>query len=280
MSVPLDLSLISQLLNEQHTTGDLNALTKPGFFFVSSPTNTPNEYDAWCHVINLVNYTSNEHTAENMRLFQIYINDHKDINTVWYRQYSVTGADVGWTAWERLATATDLQNSTTKIDDQTTLSKWYGSFSYQDGASYKSYSVIPSAIIAQQTPTSDLTFYFKFILPAKPEYITDDHPRPLGIGTFASNLHEAVNTLSAKVILSRDSNSVIDPQLTIYNPNGGDFIYNTRSAANGLFTDKDKSMFIATNTNQQPDAPQVEWGQTVIMAIRCHEVKNNPFQGA
>ena len=275
MSVPLDLSLISQLLTEQRTTGDLNALTKPGFFYVIDPTNTPNDNQGWPHVINLVNYAYNEHTAENMRIVQICIDGHSRENTVWYRKYNGE-----WSAWERFVTATELQNSTTKIDDQTTLSQWYGLFSYQDGGSYKPYSVIPSAIIAQQTPTSDLTFYFKFILPAKPEYITDDHPRPLGIGTYASNLHEAVNTLSAKVILSRDSNSVIEPQLTIYNPNGGDFIYNTRSTATGLFTDNAKSMYIATNTDKQPDSPQVEWGQTVIMAIRCHEVKNNPFQGA
>ena len=274
MSVPLDLSLINQLLNAQRTEGDLNALTKPGFFFVSQPTNTPNDRDMWCHVINLFNYSSNEHTAENLRIFQIYINDLFADNTVWYRQFNSV-----WSAWERFVTATDLQNSTTKIDDQTTLSKWYGTLSYKDGVSYKPYSVIPSAIIAQQTPTSDLTFYFKFVLPAKPEYIADAHPRPLGIGTFASNLHEAVNTLSAKVILSRDSNTVIEPLLTIYNPNGGDFIYGTRSSATGLFTDNDKSMFIATNTDQQPDAPEVDWGQTVIMAINCHEVKNNPFQG-
>ena len=280
MSVPLDLSLISQLLTEQKTEGDLNALTKPGFFYVINPTNAPNNGIGWCHVINLVNYDNLGQTAENLRIFQIYINDHFDDNTVWYRQHAFEQQGAKWTAWERFVTATDLQNSTTKIDDQTTLSKWYGSLSYKDGVSYKPYSVIPSAIIAQQTPTSDLTFYFKFVLPAKPEYIADDHPRPLGIGTFASNLHEAVNTLSAKVILSRDSNTVIEPQLTIYNPNGGDFIYGTCSKANGLFTDKGISMLIATNTDQQPDAPEVEWGQTVIMAIRCHEVKNNPFQGA
>ncbi len=270
MSVPLDLSLISQLLTEQRTEGDLNNLTKPGFFFVALPTNTPNEYDAWCHVINLVNYSHTEHTKENMRIFQIYINDHALVNTVWYRQYSTS-----WTDWERFVTVTDLQNSTTKIDDQTTLSQWYGTFSYQDRASYKSYSVIPSAIIAQQTPTSDMTYYFKFVLPAKPEYITDDRPSPLGIGTFASNLHEAVNTLSAKVILSRDSNTVIEPQLTIDN-----FIYSARSMATGLFSDTSKSMFIATNTDKEPPSPEVEWGQTVIMSLRCHEVKNNPFQGA
>lgn len=274
MSVPLDLSLISQLLNEQRTTGDLNALTKPGFFYVTDPTNKPNDTPGWCHVINVVDYAY-EHTEENMRIFQMCTYDVNYDNTIWYRKY------VGeWTGWERFVTATDLQNSTTKIDDQTTLSKWHGMFSYQDGVHYNSYSVIPSAIIAQQTPTSDLTFYFKFVLPAKPEYITDDRPSPLGIATtYPSNLHEAVNTLSAKVILSRDSNTVIDPQLTIYNPNGGDFIYSTRSSADGLFSDKDTSMFIATNTDQDSPASEVEWGQTVIMAIRCHEVKNNPFQG-
>lgn len=276
MSVPLDISLISQLLNEQIKVGaDLNDLTKPGFFYVTYPTNTPKDSKGWCHVINLVNYISSQHIDKYRRIFQMYINDNRDINTVWYRQYNEE-----WTAWERFVTTADLPNSTTKIDDQTTLSKWYGSFSYQDGVSYKSYSVIPSAIIAQQTPTSDLTFYFKFILPAKPENIADTHPRPLGIGTLEPYLHIAVNTLSDKVMLTRDSNTVIEPQLTINHPQGGYLIYSARSSATGLFTDKANSMFIATNTDQQPDAPEVEWGQTVIMALRCHEIKNNPFQGA
>ena len=277
MSVPLDLSLISQLLNEQRTEGDLNNLTKPGFFYVANPTNTPNGLATWCHVINLLIYDDNVYDEPHLRKFQIYINDDKRDNTVWYRQYNK-----GWTDWERFVTATDLQNSTTKIDDQTTLAQWKGMISYKDG-NYTNFGVKPSAIIAQQTPTSDLTFYFKFILPAKPPNIEDTPlfpPFPLGILTEASNLHEAVNTLSAKVILSRDSNTVIEPQLTIYNPNGGNFIYSAHSSANGTFTDKYPFMYITPNSEKQPPAPHVEWGQTVIMALRCHEVKNNPFQGA
>ena len=113
MSVPLDLSLINQLLTEQRTTGDLNALTKPGFFYVVWPTNTPNDRTSYCHVINLVNYISNEHTAENMRIFQMYISDTREDNTIWYRKY-----DNGWTDWERFATATDLPNSTTNNPSQ------------------------------------------------------------------------------------------------------------------------------------------------------------------
>ena len=113
MSVPLDLSLISQLLNEQRTTGDLNNLTKPGFFYVVWPTNTPNDRTSYCHVINLVNYISNEHTAENIRIFQMYISDTRNDNTIWYRKY-----DNGWTDWERFATATDLPNSTTNNPSQ------------------------------------------------------------------------------------------------------------------------------------------------------------------
>ena len=274
MSVPLDLSLISQLLNEQRTTGDLNALTKPGFFYVTQPTNTPNNVTTWCHVINIVNYITDEPIEAYIRIVQIYIRDNSNDKTMWCRKYSGE-----WSAWERFVTGTDLPNSMTKIDDQTTLAKWYAMLSYKDGVSYKSYSVIPSAIIAQQTPTSDLTFYFKFVLPAKPENIADAHPRPLGIRTVEPYLHIAVNTLSGKVILSRDSNTVIEPQLTINNPQGGYLIYSARSTDTGLFTDKANSMFIATNTDQESPAPGVEWGQTVIMAINCHEVKNNPFQG-
>ena len=111
MSVPLDLSLISQLLTAQLTRGDLNALTKPGFFFVLWPTNTPNDKKDWCHVINLVNYTNDAHTAENMRIFQICIYDNRNDNTVWYRQYNSV-----WTAWERFVTATDLADYYNKTD--------------------------------------------------------------------------------------------------------------------------------------------------------------------
>lgn len=113
MSVPLDLSLINQLLNEQRTKGDLNNLTKPGFFYVLWPTSTPNDRTSSCHVINLVNYADNEHTAPFRRIFQIYIADNRNDNTIWYRQYSE-----GWTDWERFATATDLPNSTTNNPSQ------------------------------------------------------------------------------------------------------------------------------------------------------------------
>ena len=113
MSVPLDLSLISQLLNEQRTQGDLNNLTKPGFFYVIFPTNAPNNATGWCHVINLVNYISEEQTAEYRRIFQMYVSDNRVDNTIWYRKY-----DKGWTDWERIATATDLPNSTTNNPSQ------------------------------------------------------------------------------------------------------------------------------------------------------------------
>ena len=113
MSVPLDLSLISQLLNEQRTQGDLNNLTKPGFFYVIYPTNTPNNRTASCHVINLVNYISDEPIAEHRQVFQIYTIDSRNDMTIWYRKYSS-----GWSAWERFATATDLPNSPTNNPSQ------------------------------------------------------------------------------------------------------------------------------------------------------------------
>ena len=113
MSVPLDLSLINQLLNEQRTQGDLNNLTKSGFFYVLWPTNTPNDRKNSCHVINLVNYSAIPHTAENMRIFQMHITDTKTDKNIWFRKY-----DMGWPDWERFATATDLPNSTTNNPSQ------------------------------------------------------------------------------------------------------------------------------------------------------------------
>ena len=113
MSVPLDLSLIDQLLTEQTKVGDLNNLTKPGFFYVIQPTNTPNDGTGWCHVINLVNYISNAHTEENMRIFQMYISDTRTDKNIWFRKY-----DNGWSDWERFATATDLSNSPTNNPSQ------------------------------------------------------------------------------------------------------------------------------------------------------------------
>ena len=113
MSVPLDLSLINQLLTEQRANGDLNNLTKPGFFYVANPTNTPNDRQEWCHVINLVNYVDIEPSAEFMRIVQICINDDRKDNTIWFRKY-----DKGWSDWVRIATATDLPNSTTNNPSQ------------------------------------------------------------------------------------------------------------------------------------------------------------------
>lgn len=113
MTVPLDLSLINQLLNEQRTQGDLNNLTKPGFFYVLWPTNTPNNRKDGCHVINLVNYDGGEQTAETRQIFQIYISDNRNDKTVWYRKYTR-----GWIEWERFATASDLPNSTTNNPSQ------------------------------------------------------------------------------------------------------------------------------------------------------------------
>ena len=125
MSVPLDISLISQLLNEQRTQGDLNNLTKPGFFYVTQPTNTPNNISGWCHVINLVNYVDPV-TKKDMRIFQIYINDHHVNNTVWYRQYGAKQDAVGWTGWERFVTATDLSNSmSTKVNNSDLVADYY-----------------------------------------------------------------------------------------------------------------------------------------------------------
>lgn len=265
---PLDLTLIQSLLSSQTISNEIsnaNDLTTPGFYFVENIQLDNVPARGWCHIF------VNANTAKN-RIVQICFPD--DGHSAWFRLKT----DDTWSDWERFVLGSNLKNRMSKIiNNQTILSKWYAMLSYQADGTYHNYSIAPSGIMVEQHPTGDLTFYFKFVLPAKPESIPDDSPRPLGLGTTGTSLYESIQGLADQAYRFRDGLTMIEPELILDNPSGGNLIYSARSQANGTFTDLDQAMYIAPNTDQASPAPKVNWENTVIMAVRTHEVMYNPF---
>ena len=257
---PLDLTLIQSLLSSKTLTTEIasaNDLTTPGFYFVENHRLADMPAPGWSHIF------VNANAAKN-RIVQICFPD--DALSVWFRMKS----DDRWSPWQYFVISP--KNNLTTIDDPQILSQWYGMLSYQADGTYRNYSLAPTGIMVEQCPTGDLTFYFKFVLPAKPESITDDSPCPLGIGTTASALNRSIQVLAEQVPGVHTGLSLIEPELIIDN-----LIFSARSRANGTFTDLDQVMYIAPNTDQLSPAPQVHWGDTVIMTLVSHTVRYNPF---
>ena len=250
---PLDLTLIQSLLSSKTLSTEItsaNDLITPGFYFVENHQLADMPARGWNHVF------VNANTEKN-RILQICFPD--TAQSVWFRMRY----EDRWSPWQYFIIG--RKNNLTTIDDSTAISKWHAMLSYQADGTYHSYSLAPTGIMAEQHPTGDLTFYFKFVLPAKPESIADDSPRPLGIGTSKPTLNNAIQILADQVNRSRDTITEIEPELILDNPSGGSLIYSARSRDNGTFTDLDQAMYIAPNTDQLSPAPQVHWGNTVIM---------------
>ena len=262
---PLDLTLIQSLLTSKTVSNEItsaNDLTTTGFYFVENHRLADMPAFGWSHLF------VNANTAKN-RIVQICFPD--DAQSAWFRMKS----DDRWSPWNQFVISP--KNNMTMIDDPQILSQWYGMLSYQADGTYHSYSIAPTAIMVEQRPSSDLTFYFKFVIPAKPESIADDHPRPLGVGTSASTLNQSINNLADLVLGIHDGLIMIEPELILDNPSAGNLVYSARSRANGTFTDLDQAMYIAPNTDQVSPAPLVNWGDTVIMTLCSHKVRYNPF---
>lgn len=262
---PLDLTLIQALLSSKTISNEIsnaNDLTTPGFYFVENPALANLPTRNWCHIF------VNANTDKN-RIMQICFPD--DSQSVWFR----VKLDGKWYEWNQFVITP--KNNMILIDNQTILSEWYGMLSYQADGTYHSYTIRPTGIMVEQRPSSDLAFYFKFVLPSTPGTIPED-ARPLGIGTTASNLNDSIQTLAAPILGIQNDLIMIEPELIIDNPSGGNLIYSTRSRDNGTFTDLDQFMYIAPNTDQLSPAPNVHGGDTVIMTLVSHKVKYNPFQ--
>lgn len=261
---PLDLTLIQSLLTSKTLNTEIttaNDLTTPGFYFVENHQLADLPVHGWFHLF------VNANTAKN-RIVQICFPD--TAKSVWFRMKS----DDSWCPWQQFVIS--HKNNMTLIDDPQILSQWYGMLSYEADGTYHSYSIAPTGIMVEQRPSSDLAFYFKFELPAKPESVTDDQPRPLGVGTTPT-LNHAIQVLADETPGINDGLFMIEPELILDNPSGGNLIYSARSRTNGTFTDLDQAMYIAPNTDQLSPAPKVHWGDTVIMTLVSHKVRYNPF---
>lgn len=108
MSIPLNLSLFSGVLTAKTVSGDLNNITKPGFYFVQNPTNGPTTN--WGHLF--VNY--NGTTGDGYRVVQLFVTDTTsgDGHGLWSR---VKMGNSAWSAWEHYATTNYVTNEVTRL---------------------------------------------------------------------------------------------------------------------------------------------------------------------
>lgn len=108
MTLPLNLSLFSGVLTSQTVSGDLNDITKSGFYFVKNPTNGPTTN--WGHLI--VNY--NDLTGYDYREVQLFVTDTSsgDGHGIWSRFKTSTAE---WSPWEHYATTDYVTNEITSL---------------------------------------------------------------------------------------------------------------------------------------------------------------------
>jgi hypothetical protein len=101
MTLPLNLSLFTHVLNSKTVTGDLNELTTSGFYYVQQPTNSPTT--AWVHA--LVNSSDDNH-----HVIQLVLPDNGS-EGVYYRDRT-SGS---WSSWSKLVTMDQVTAEVTRL---------------------------------------------------------------------------------------------------------------------------------------------------------------------
>ncbi|WP_334116407.1 pyocin knob domain-containing protein [Ligilactobacillus sp.] len=101
MTLPLNLSLFTHVLNSKTVTGDLNELTTSGFYYVQQPTNSPTT--TWVHVI--VNASDDK-----KHIIQLVLPDNGS-EGLYYRDRT-SGS---WSSWNQLATMDQVTNELTRL---------------------------------------------------------------------------------------------------------------------------------------------------------------------
>ena len=101
MSMSLDLSLFTHVLNSKTVTGDLNELTTSGFYYAQQPTNSPTT--AWVHVI--VNASDDKN-----HVIQLLLPDNGS-EGAYYRDQT----NGSWSSWSKLATIEQVTAEITRL---------------------------------------------------------------------------------------------------------------------------------------------------------------------
>ena len=101
MTLPLNLSLFTHVLNSKTVTGDLNELTTSGFYYVQQPTNSPTT--AWVHAI--VNSSD-----DNKHVIQLVLPDNGS-EGVYYRDRT----NGSWASWSKLVTMDQVTAEVTRL---------------------------------------------------------------------------------------------------------------------------------------------------------------------
>ena len=101
MTLPLNLSLFTHVLNSKTVTGDLNELTTSGFYYVQSPTNSPTT--TWVHVI--VNSSDDK-----KHVIQLLLPDNGSEGAYYRDQTSGS-----WSSWSKLVTMDQVTAEITRL---------------------------------------------------------------------------------------------------------------------------------------------------------------------
>ena len=101
MTLPLNLSLFTHVLNSKTVTGDLNELTTSGFYYVQQPTNSPTT--AWVHAI--VNASD-----DNKHVIQLVLPDNGS-ECMYYRDRT-SGS---WSSWNKVVTIDQVTAEITRL---------------------------------------------------------------------------------------------------------------------------------------------------------------------
>ena len=101
MTLPLNLSLFTHVLNSKTVTGDLNELTTSGFYYVQQPTNSPTT--AWVHA--LVNSSDDKN-----HVIQLVLPDNGS-EGVYYRDQN----NNSWSSWRKLVTMDQVTAEITRL---------------------------------------------------------------------------------------------------------------------------------------------------------------------
>jgi hypothetical protein len=104
MTLPLNLSLLTHVLNSKTVTGDLNELTTSGFYYVQQPTNSPTH--SWVHAI--VNSSDDK-----KHVIQLVLPDNSSEGAYYRDQTSGS-----WSTWQHVVEHVEFDTYKKTVQDE------------------------------------------------------------------------------------------------------------------------------------------------------------------